>query len=113
MERLLAGEFDHAVRQLDFAARALFHPLENLENLRLKNVAPRNDEIGGRRPLLRLFDHLGDLEGRAMVSADSDNAILMGFGRRNLFDRDDIAAVLLVSRHALGEAASAMRSGAE
>ena len=46
-----------------------------------------------------------------MVGANADDAILMGFGRGNLFDRDDIAAVLLVSRHALGKAASAMGSG--
>ena len=44
-----------------------------------------------------------------MVGADPDNSILMGFGWGNLFDRDDIAAVLLVSRDALGKAASAMR----
>src|SRR6202453_123437 len=35
----------------------------------------------------------------------------MGFGGWNLFDCNDIAAVLLVSRHALGKAASAMGSG--
>ncbi len=35
----------------------------------------------------------------------------MGFGRRNLFDRDDIAAVLLVGRDALGKAAAALGSG--
>src|SRR3984957_18205633 len=110
MERLRASEVYHGVGQLDFPARALFHPLENLENLRLKNVAPRNDEIGGRRPLLRLLDHLGDLESRPMVGANADNAILMGFGRGNLFNRDNIAAMLLVSRHALGKAASAMGS---
>ena len=46
-----------------------------------------------------------------MVGANADNAILMGFGRGNLFNRDNIAAMLLVSRHALGEAASAMRPG--
>ena len=46
-----------------------------------------------------------------MVGADSDNAILMGLGRGDLFDRDDIAAVLLIGRHALGKAASAMGSG--
>ena len=46
-----------------------------------------------------------------MVGADPDDAILMGFGRRDLFDRDDIAAMLLVGRHALGEAAAASRSG--
>ena len=42
-----------------------------------------------------------------MVRADADDAILMGFCRRNLFDRDDIAAVLLIGRDALGEAAAA------
>ena len=47
-----------------------------------------------------------------MVRANADDAVLMGFGGRNLFDRDDVSAVLLVSRHALGKAASAMRSGA-
>ena len=46
-----------------------------------------------------------------MVRADADDAILMSFGGWNLFDRNDIAAVLLVSRHALGKAASTMRSG--
>src|ERR1700733_14956647 len=111
VERLRAGEFDHAVGQLNFPARALFDALQDLKNPRLKNVAPRNDEIRGRRPMLRLFDHFGDLEGRAMVRADPDNAILMGFGCGNLFDRNDIAAVLLVSRHALGKAAPATRSG--
>ncbi len=47
-----------------------------------------------------------------MVRADSDDAILMSFGGWNLFDRNDIPAVLLVSRHALRKAASAMGSGA-
>ena len=61
--------------------------------------------------MLRLLDHLGDLESRPMVGANPDNAILMGFGRRNLFNRDNIAAMLLVSRHALGKAAPAMGSG--
>ena len=46
-----------------------------------------------------------------MVRADTDNAILMSFGGWNLFDRNDIAAVLLVSGHALGKAASAVGSG--
>src|SRR6202142_1918916 len=35
----------------------------------------------------------------------------MGFGGGNLFDCNDISPVLLVSRHALGKAASAMGSG--
>src|SRR5579863_7958841 len=49
-----AGELDHAVGELDFAARSLFHQLEDLKDLGLKDVAPRNDEVGGRCSLLRL-----------------------------------------------------------
>src|ERR1700722_6552848 len=110
MKGLGAGELDHAVGQLNLAARALFDRFEDLKNLRLENIASRNDEIGGRGPLLRLFDHFGDLEGRAMVGADPDNSVLMGFGGRNLFDRDDVAAVPFICRDALGKAAPAARS---
>src|ERR1700722_3023317 len=110
MKGLDAGELDHAVGQLNLTTRAFFDQFQDLKNLRLENIASRNDEIGGCGPLLRLFDHFGDLEGRAMVRADPDNSVLMSFGGRNLFDRDDIAAVPFVGRDALGKAASAAPS---
>src|SRR5271156_721100 len=97
-----AGKLDHAVGQLNLAPRALLDQLQDLEDLRLEDVAPRNDEVGRRRPRLRLFDHAGDFEGRAMIGADADDPVLMRLGGRNFFDGDDIAAVPLVGRHALG-----------
>src|ERR1700733_9477083 len=99
---LRAGKLDHAVGQLNLAPRALLDQFQDLEDLRLKDVAPRNDEVGRRRPRLRLLDHAGDFEGRAMIGADAGDPVLMRLGGRHFFDRNDIAAVPLVGRHALG-----------
>src|SRR5579863_2917385 len=92
---LRAGELDHTVGELDFAPGALLDQLQDLEDLWLEDVAPGNDEIGRGRPRLRLLDHPSDLERRAMIGAEANNPVLMGLGGRNLFNRDDIAAVLL------------------
>ena len=46
-----------------------------------------------------------------MVGADPHDSVLMGLGGGNLFDRDDIPAVLLISSHALRQAPSAIQSG--
>ncbi len=50
VEGLGAGELDHAVGQLDLAARALLDQFENLEDFRLQDVAARDDQVGRRRP---------------------------------------------------------------
>src|SRR5215468_348843 len=45
VERLLAGEPDHRIGDLDFAAGAAGLVGQNVEDLRLENVAARDDEI--------------------------------------------------------------------
>ena len=54
VKRLGSGELDHPVGELDFAPGALLDQLQDREDLRLEDVAPRNDKIGRRRPGLRL-----------------------------------------------------------
>ena len=58
-------------------AGALLDLLQDLEDLRLQDVAAGDDQVGRRRSLLRLLDHAGDLERMAVVRADRDDAVLM------------------------------------
>src|SRR5271165_1032980 len=63
MELLLAGELNHSIGQLDFAAGALVDQFQDLEDFRLQDVASGYDEVGRGRSPLRLLDHAGDLKG--------------------------------------------------
>src|SRR3954452_687033 len=62
VEFLRLGKADHRVGELDLAAGAALLGFENLENLRLQDVAPGDREIGRRGTLRRLFHHAVDLE---------------------------------------------------
>src|SRR5271157_5586300 len=78
VELLRAGELDHAVGQLNLAARPLLDQFEDLEDFRLQDVSPRDDAVGRRFARLRLLHHAGDLERVPVVGADRDDAVLMG-----------------------------------
>src|SRR5947209_2824021 len=105
METLFLGERQHGVGQLYLAAGALFALLEDGENLRLENVAAGDIQVRGRCALRRLLDHSSDLERMAVVLTDRDDTVFVRLLRRDLLDRDDIAAVLFISLDALRKAA--------
>src|SRR5579872_680150 len=69
IEFLSFGKPDHRIRKLDLAAGAVLLGLQDLENLRLEDVATGDREIGRRGTLWRLFDHSIDLEEFAVLLA--------------------------------------------
>ena len=81
---------------------------EQVENLRLQDVAAADIEIGGRVLRRRLLHHAGQAEGVAARTdrlADADDAVFGGLGGVALADRDHIAAGLVVDRDHLRQAA--------
>src|SRR5579883_217711 len=77
VEFLGLGKPDHRIRKLDLAASAALLRFQDLENLRLQDVAPGDRKVRRRRALWRLFDHSIHLEHLAVALADPANAVLV------------------------------------
>src|SRR3954464_1666328 len=90
VEALRSGEADHGIGELDLSAGAALLGLQDLEDLRLQDVAAGDREVGGRGALGRLLDHAVDLEHLAGAFADAADAVLMGQMVRHRLDRDDV-----------------------
>ena len=80
---------------------------EQVENLRLQDVAAGDDEVRRRVLALRLLHHAGDPEAGLVLLADADDAVAAHLVLRHFLDRDDVAAVLLVG----GRASAARQPG--
>src|SRR5579871_4196940 len=88
VEFLGFGKPDHRIGKLDLAAGATLLGLQDLEYLRLEDVAAGDREIGRRGALWRLFDHSIDLEELAVLLADPANPVLVGEMIGHRFHRD-------------------------
>src|SRR4051794_14454507 len=91
VELLRFSQTDHGVRELDLAAGAALLGLENLEDLRLQDVAPGDRQVRRRGSLWRLLHHAVDLEQvRGDALADTADAVLMGEMIGHALDREQI-----------------------
>ena len=108
VERLLLGKLDHRVGELDFAAGAALLRRQDVEDLRLQDVAAGDDEVRRRLRARRLFHHLGDAEQLALLLADADDAVHVDALVRHFLDRDDVGVGAEPARGVdhLGEAAA-------
>src|SRR6266545_2402649 len=82
VERLALGERDHRVGELDLAAGAARLRRQEVEDLRLQDIAAGDDEIRRRLRARRLLHHLGDAEQLALLLADADHAVHVHAVRR-------------------------------
>src|SRR5215468_9410444 len=71
VERLLPGETDHSVRELDLTASATGLVGQNFENLRLQDVPAGDNEVRGGLIARRFLDHFRDLESLPLRLSDS------------------------------------------
>src|SRR5882724_2008666 len=90
----------HRIGKLDLAAGAVFQRFQDLEDLRLQNVAPGDRQIRWRGALGRLLHHAVDLEHVAVrvALADAADAILVREMRRHFFHRDQIGFIAELAR---------------
>src|SRR3984957_10774681 len=110
-ERLLLRQTDHGVGELNFVAGAARLVRPDGEDLRLQDVAARDDEIGRRLLAPRLLHHLGDLERLADRLAYAHHAVHVDALARHFLDCDHVggaAAVRTIDVHHLREAAAAV-----
>src|SRR5882724_8548562 len=86
---------DHRIGELDLAAGAVLQRFQDLENLRLQNVAPGDRQVRRRSTLGRLLHHAVDLEHVAVLVAlaDAADAILVREMRRHFFHRDQVGFI--------------------
>src|SRR5437660_12932921 len=75
IQGLRLRQSDHRVGDLDFAARTLLLGREDVEDLRLQNIASGYDEIRRRLVTRWLLDHSGNAEGLALRRTDADDAV--------------------------------------
>src|ERR1700733_8527428 len=73
VEILRARERDHRVGQLNLAAGAAVLFRQQIENLRLQDVAAGDDEVRWRALARRVLHHGGDREYLALLFADADD----------------------------------------
>src|SRR5579872_1844358 len=78
VEFLRLRQADHRVGELDFTAGAAFLSLQDLEDLRLQDVAAGDREIRRRGALCWFLHHSVHLEHLAVACADAAYAVLMG-----------------------------------
>jgi hypothetical protein len=71
---------------------------KNVEDVRLEDVAPGDDEVRWRPFPRRFFDHLGDREQAAPALADADHPIHVDAFGRHLLDGNDIRVLAEVAR---------------
>ena len=88
--RLRLEQTQDRVGHLDFAARAGLLVRQQVEDLRLQDVAPGDDQVRRRLGRLRLLHHGGDATRPALALADADHAIGRDLILRHFLDRDDV-----------------------
>src|SRR5579864_9171794 len=93
VKTLRPRQSDHGVGELDLAARAALMPLQDLEDLRLQDVAPGDREVRRRAALRWLLHHAFDLEQAPLTLADAADAVLMGQMVRHLLYREQVRLV--------------------
>src|SRR5262245_16488180 len=104
-EILFGEKADHGIGDLDFAAGTRRLILDLGKDLWLQDVAAGDDKVGWRLGAGRFFDHGGDAHCTASFLGDADYAIAAHLVPWHLFNSDDIAALAVVYRHHLFEAA--------
>ena len=106
IERLRLRQANHGVGQLNFAARTTSLGRQYVEDFRLQDIAPGDDQIRRCVVARRLLDHAGDLEGRPFGLSHPDDAVHMDAVHGHLFHGDDIcrARQLLIDVQHLGHA---------
>src|SRR6478672_8726679 len=98
VERLRLGELDHGVGELYFAPGATLLRRQDVENLRLQDVAAGDDEIGRRLGARRFLYHLRNLEQLALGLANADDAVHVNAVGRHFLHRNDIGITAEVLR---------------
>ena len=78
----------------DLAAGAAGLVGQNIEDFGLKDVSPRNAQVGRRCPFWRLLDHPRNAEHIPVSGADTDDPIHVQTVLRHLLDCDDIGLVI-------------------
>src|SRR5690606_9941450 len=95
-EGLVLHQPGHAVSQLDLAARAPLGLLQDVEDLRLQDVAARDRQVRRRLAARRLLDHALHADAAAVAALRVDDAVLVRLVVRHLLDADDVAPDLRV-----------------
>src|SRR5262245_37789849 len=98
VERLRPGELDHGVGELNLAAGAALLGREDVEDLRLQEVAAGDDQVRRRGRARGLLHHLREREQAALALADADYAVHVHALGRHLLDRDDVGVGVELAR---------------
>ena len=93
VERLLADQLRHRIRQLDFAAGPRLAFVEDAHHVRLKDIAADHGKIGRSGFGLGLFDQAEHFRDGAVLLAGSDYTIAVGAFPRHFLGGEHVAAI--------------------